>query len=70
MGLIDSPICKKCEADEETSAHVLCESEALAALRYTYLGSFFLDPEDAGSLNLGAIGTLLKEQGSLTWTSV
>jgi len=40
---------------EETSAHILCECEALAALRHRYLGSFFLEPEDVKSISLGAI---------------
>ena len=35
-----------CGAQEETSASVLCECEALARLRHIYLGSSFLDPED------------------------
>ena len=30
----------------------------------TYLGSFFLDPEDVRSLSLGAVWNLVKEQGS------
>jgi hypothetical protein len=64
MGLIDSPICKRCEADEEISARVMCECEAFAALRHTYLDSFILDPEDVRSLSRGAIWNLLKEQGS------
>jgi hypothetical protein len=34
MGLLDSPLCRKCGAGEETSAHVLCECEALATLRH------------------------------------
>jgi hypothetical protein len=55
MGLSDSPLCRKCGAEEETSAHVLCECEALATLRHTYLGSFFLDPEEVRGLSLGAI---------------
>jgi len=29
---------------EETSAHILCECEALASLRYMHLGSYFLEP--------------------------
>ena len=49
--------------EEETSVHVLCECEALASLRHTYLGSFFLDPEDIKSLSLGPSGNLVKEQG-------
>ena len=34
----------------ETSAHILCECEALALLRHAYLGSFFLEPEDINRL--------------------
>jgi ribosomal protein L40E len=33
MGLIDSPLCRRCGAEEETSAHVLRECKALATLR-------------------------------------
>ena len=25
MGMIDSPLCRRCEAEKETSVHVLCE---------------------------------------------
>jgi hypothetical protein len=55
MGLSNNPICRKCGTEMETSVHILCECEALAALRYTYLGSFFLDPEDIRVLGMGAI---------------
>ena len=44
-----------CEAEEETSANVLCECKALASIRHIYLDSSFLDPEDVRSLNLGVI---------------
>ena len=46
---------------EETSAHILCECEALA-LRAS-LGSFFLEPEDIRSLGLGAIWNYSKVAG-------
>jgi len=36
---------------EETSAHILCKCEALVSFRHTYLGSFFLEPEDINPLN-------------------
>jgi len=50
---------------KRSQAHVLCECEAPASLRYTYLGSFFLDPEDVRSLNLEAMWNFRKkEQGS------
>jgi hypothetical protein len=34
---------------------ILSLSEALASLGHTYLGSFFLDPEDIWKLSTGAI---------------
>jgi len=46
LGLLDSPLCGRCGINEETSAHILCECEALASFRHAYLGSFFLAPED------------------------
>jgi hypothetical protein len=55
MGLRNNPTCRKCGTEEETSVHVLCECEALASFRHTYVGSFFLDPEDVRKLNIGAI---------------
>jgi hypothetical protein len=55
VGLIDSPLCKRYGAEEETSAHVLFEREAWATLRRTYMGSYLLDPEDDRSLSLGVI---------------
>jgi hypothetical protein len=60
MGLCDSPICRKCGTGEESSVHILCECEAFASLRYTYLGSFFLDPEDIRVLSVGAIWNFAK----------
>ena len=40
---------------EETLAHILCECEALASFRHTYLGSFYLKPQSINSISLGAI---------------
>jgi hypothetical protein len=34
---------------------VLSMSEALTSLRHTYLGSFFMDPEEHRKLSTGAI---------------
>jgi hypothetical protein len=65
MGLSDSPLCRKCGAEEETSAHVLCECEALATHRHFYLGSFFLNPENIKGLSLGAIWTFITRTGLL-----
>jgi hypothetical protein len=41
LGLSDSPLCRRCRAQDKTLAHILCECEALASLRHMYLGSFF-----------------------------
>jgi len=50
---------------EETSVHVLCECEASASLTHTYLGSFFLDPDDVTNLSMGAIWNFVKGTGLL-----
>jgi len=65
MGLSDNPICRKCGTEEETSVYVLCACEALASLRCSYLGSFFLEPENIRKLNIGAIWKFAKESGVL-----
>jgi hypothetical protein len=57
MGLTDSPLCRRCGAEDETSTHILCRCEALASLRHMYLGSF-LKPEDLKSVRPS--GTLVK----------
>jgi len=49
--------------EEETSVHILCECEALASLRYTYLGSFFRDPENMRKLSIGAIWNFAEGTG-------
>jgi len=66
MGPSGNPLCRRCGTEEEPSAHVFCECEALASLRHTYLGSFFLDPGNVRSLSLGAIWNFRKGTG-LPW---
>jgi len=65
MGLSNTPTCRECGTEEETSVRVLCECEALVSLRHTYLGSFFLDPEDMGKLSIEAIWNFAKGTGLL-----
>jgi len=65
MGLSNNSICRKCGTEGETSVHVLCACEALVSLRHSYLGSFFLDPEDIRKLNIGAIWKFAKGTGLL-----
>jgi len=65
MGLGNNATCRKCGTEEETSVHIQCECEALASLRYTYMGSFFLDPEDIRVIVMGAIWNFAKGTGLL-----
>ena len=55
MGIRNDPMYRKWDTEEETSVHILCECEALASLRYPYLGSFFLDPDNIKKLGVEAI---------------
>jgi len=55
MGLIDSPLYRRCGAEEETSAHGLCECEVLATPWPVRILEFYVRWQS---------GTLLKEQGS------
>ena len=63
MGLTNKATCGKCGIEEESSVHILRECGALASLRHTYLGSFFLDPEDIRKLSVGAIWNCGKGTG-------
>jgi hypothetical protein len=45
--------------------------QLLASLRHTYLGSFFLDPQDIKSLNLGANWNFSKGTGlPMNWYQI
>jgi len=55
MRIGNDPSCRKCGTEEETSIHIVCECEALASLRHSYLDSFFLYPDDIKKLVVGAI---------------
>ena len=66
MRLIEIPLYSRCGAEVETKVHILCDWDALATHRHTYLGSFFLDPEDVRSLSLGSIWNFSKGIG-LPW---
>jgi hypothetical protein len=62
MGLSDSVLRRMCGAEDETSAHIFCECEALASFTHVYLGSS-LEPEDTKSISLGAIWNFSKATG-------
>jgi len=62
-GLIDSPFCREFWAEEETSAYLLCEREALITLIHHYPGSIFFFFTQKSQ---GANWNFIKEQGSIT----
>ena len=55
----------KCDTEEKTPVHVLCQCEAFTLLRHAYLGSCFLDPEDFMNRYIGAIQNFSKGTGLL-----
>jgi len=59
-GLTDSPLCRTCGVEEETSDHILCKCEVLASFRHVHLGSFFLELDDIQSISLGVIWNFSK----------
>jgi len=61
--LLDSPLCRRCGAEEGTSVHILCECEALASLRHAQLCSFFLEPEDIERIGVGVNCNFTKGTG-------
>ena len=67
MRLTNSPIYRRCGAEEETSAHVLCKCDAWC----TYLGSFswtegmFRDSKSGGHLELQ-----LRNRDPMTWHQI
>ena len=65
MGLKNNPVCRKRVTTKENSVNILCACEALTSLRYSYLGSFFLEPEDVRKLSIGVIWNLGKGTGIL-----
>jgi hypothetical protein len=46
LGLSNSPICDRCQEENETATHILCECEALVYLRFRQLGQHLMEPSD------------------------
>jgi hypothetical protein len=58
-GVTDSPLCRRCGAEEEASAHILYEWSWGGTQPYLP-GLLFLDPEDFRSLSLRAVLNIIK----------
>jgi len=71
MRLPSSPLVRRRGAEDETSAHTLCECEVLPSLRHAYLGSFCLDLEDIQSLSLGGhLELQRRNRALLSWYQI
>jgi predicted amidophosphoribosyltransferase len=46
LGLINDPICERCQEEVESATHILCDCEAVAQIRFCHLGQFFMEPSD------------------------
>jgi hypothetical protein len=55
LRLVNSLECDRCKQALETASHVLCDCEALATLRYKYLGWHFMKPGDSEDIFVSKI---------------
>jgi hypothetical protein len=55
LGLVDSPECDRCKQASETGSRVLDDSEALAAIRFRYLGYHFMKPGDFKDISVSRL---------------
>jgi hypothetical protein len=46
LELINDPICGRCQEENESATHILCDCEAVAQIRFRHLGQFFMEPSD------------------------
>jgi hypothetical protein len=46
LGLINDPICERCQEEDESATHILCDYEAVAHVSFRHLGQFFMEPSD------------------------
>jgi hypothetical protein len=65
LGLVDSPECDRCKQASETASHVLCNCEALAALRFRYLGHYFMKPGDFKDISVSRLLHFVQSAGLL-----
>jgi hypothetical protein len=46
LGLINDPIYERCQEEDESASHILCDCEAVTHIRFRHLGHFFMEPSD------------------------
>jgi hypothetical protein len=65
LGLVNSPKCDRCKQASDTASHVLCNCKALAALRFRYLGRYFMKPGDFKDSSVSRILHFVQSTGLL-----
>jgi hypothetical protein len=63
--LVGSPGCDRCRHLFETVSHILCDSEALAVLRFRHLGNHCLKPGDSTDVFINQVLYFFKSVGLL-----
>ena len=63
LELVNSPECDRCKQASETVSRVLCDCEALAALRFRHLGRRFLKLGDLEGISVGIYCTMFRVRG-------
>jgi hypothetical protein len=44
LGLINDTICERCQEEDESATHILCDCEAVAQIRFRHLNQYFMEP--------------------------
>jgi hypothetical protein len=65
LGLTDDPTCESCLEEDESTAHVLCDCEAIAHLRLHHLDRFFTEPSDYYDVPINKILQFVRSMGSI-----
>jgi hypothetical protein len=65
LELVDSPDCDRCKQASETASHVLGDCEALAAIRFRYMGHHFMKPEDFKGISVSRLLHFVQSAGLL-----
>jgi hypothetical protein len=62
--LLYNPTCDRCKQAFETASRVLCDCEALTALRVRHLGQHFLKPSDFDDISVNRVFVLCSNCGA------
>jgi hypothetical protein len=63
LRLVENPVHGRCKQEFETALHVVCDCEALAALRFRQLSQRFLKPCDLDDITVSRILQFVQRAG-------